>query len=102
MLSLAMPTIIIGLCTIEFELPGVNSLKEKRSILKSMLTRMHNQFNISNAEIDHHDVLESAVIAFTVVTTGTQHANQTISTIINWIEAKYPDALIVNQEIEIL
>lgn len=97
-----MPTIIIGLCTIEFELPGVTTIKEKRSILKSLLTRLHNKFNVSTAEIDHHDHVQSSVIAFTTVTTGTRHANQTISTVINWIEASYPDALIVNQDIEIL
>jgi uncharacterized protein YlxP (DUF503 family) len=97
-----MPKIIIGLCTIEFELPGVMSLKDKRSILKSLLTRLHNQFNISAAEVDFHDVLNASVIAFTAVTTDTRHANQIISNILNWIEKNYPDALIVNQEIEIL
>ena len=97
-----MPKIIIGLCTIEFELPGVTTIKDKRSILKSMLTRLHNQFNISAAEVDYQDVLQSSVIAFTTVTNDTRHVNQTISTVLNWIEANYPDALIVNQEIEIL
>ncbi len=97
-----MTKIIIGLCTVEFELPGVTSLKEKRSILKSLLTRLHNQFNVSTAEIDFNDALNASVIAFTTVTNDTRHANQTISSILNWIEKTYPDALIVNQEIEIL
>lgn len=97
-----MPKIILGLCTVEFELAGVTNLKEKRSILKSMLTRLHNTFNISTAEIDFHDVVNASVIAFTLVTNDTRHANQTISTILNWVEKNYPDAQIVNQEIEIL
>lgn len=97
-----MPTIIIGLCTVEFELPGVTNLKEKRSILKSMLKRLHNTFNISAAEIDDQDVVNSGVIAFTTVTTATNHAHKTISTILNWLEKHYPDALIVDQSIEIL
>ena len=97
-----MPKIIIGLCTVEFELPGALSLKDKRSVLKSLLTRLHHQFNVSTAEVDLHDVVNASVIAFTAVTTDTRHANQVISTILNWIEKNYPDALIVNQEIEIL
>lgn len=97
-----MPKIILGLCTVEFELAGVTTIKDKRSILKSMLTRLHNTFNISTAEIDFHDVLNASVIAFTLVTNDTRHANQTISTVLNWIEKNYPDAQIVNQEIEIL
>ncbi len=97
-----MAKIIIGLCTVEFELPGVVTIKDKRSILKSLLARMHNQFNVSAAEIDFQDALNASVIAFTTVTTDTRHVNQVISTILNWIEKNYHDALIVNQEIEIL
>jgi uncharacterized protein YlxP (DUF503 family) len=97
-----MPRIVIGLCTLEFHLPGVTSLKEKRSILKSMLKRLHNTFNVSAAEVDFQDSWDSAVIAIGTVTTSTHHANQTISIIINWIEANYPDALIVQQEIEMV
>jgi|SRR5215207_3233121 len=97
-----MPKIILGLCTVEFELAGVTTLKDKRSILKSMLGRLHNQFNVSTAEIDYHDAVNASIIAFTLVTNDTHFANQTISTILNWIEANYPDAEIVNQEIEIL
>jgi uncharacterized protein YlxP (DUF503 family) len=97
-----MPKIILGLCTVELELAGVTTLKEKRSILKSLLTRLHNTFNISTAEIDFNDVVNSSVIAFTLVTNDTRFANQTISNILNWIDANYPDAQIVNQEIEIL
>jgi uncharacterized protein len=97
-----MPNAIIGLCTIKFHLPGTSSLKEKRSILKSMLARLHNTFNVSAAEVDQHDVWQSAVIAVASVSNSTSHANQIISNILNWIEANYPDALIVQQDIEIL
>jgi hypothetical protein len=37
---------IIGVCTIELHLPGVGSLKQKRSIMKPLLARLHNSFNI--------------------------------------------------------
>ncbi len=97
-----MPRIVIGLCTLEFHLPGVLSLKEKRSILKSLLKRLHNTFNVSAAEVDFQDSWQEAVIAVATVTTSTPHAHQTLSHIITWIEANYPDALIVNQEIEIV
>lgn len=97
-----MPTIKIALCTLELELSGVETLKDKRSILKSLLTRLHNTFNISTSEVDHHDIPDSSVIAFAVVTTATNHAHSTVSTVLNWIEKEYPEALIVEQAIEIL
>jgi uncharacterized protein len=93
---------VVGLCTIEFQLPGVSSLKEKRSILKSMLQRLHNTFNVSAAEVDKNDELEAATIGVAVVTNNSAHANQVINNVITWIEKYYSDAVIMNEQIEIL
>jgi uncharacterized protein len=99
---MSQPTSIVGLCVMEFYLPGLNSLKDKRSILKPMLTRLRNTFNVSTAEVGHHDVWQSAAIAVATVTNTTVHANQVIDNVIKWIEDNYPDAVIVKQNIEIL
>jgi uncharacterized protein len=97
-----MTTTIIGLCTLKLYLPGVHSLKEKRGILKSMLARMHNTFNVSAAEVDHQDVWQTAGIAFVLVGTSGTHVNQVIRNILDWMETHFPDAVISQQEIEIL
>jgi uncharacterized protein YlxP (DUF503 family) len=97
-----MPHVIIALCILELDLAGLESLKEKRSILKSLLTRLHNAFNISASEVDLQNHIQSAVIAFASVTNATPHAHQTISSVTKWIEKNYPDVEIVHQEIEIL
>lgn len=93
---------MVGLCTIEFAFEGLASIKDKRSILKSLLSRLHNQFNASAAEVDQHDSLSSGVIAIAVVTNNSRHANQMLDTILDWIERTYPDAQIVGQDLEIL
>ena len=97
-----MPRAIVGLCIVEFHLPGVSSLKEKRSILKSMLARMHNAFNVSAAEVDYQDMWQSSIIAFAIVSNSSIHVNQVANKTIRWIEAHYPEALIVDQQIEVL
>lgn len=93
---------IIGLCTIEFHLPDVSSLKQKRSILKSMLSKLHNQFNVSASEVDENDRWQSAVIAIVVVSNSSRHAQQVLQTALGWIESRYPEAMIVKQTIEML
>ena len=93
---------IVGLCIVEFHLPGVSSLKEKRSILKSMLARMHNAFNISAAEIDYQDKWRSSIIAFAIVSNSSTHVNQVANKTISWIESRYPEALIIDQQMEVL
>jgi uncharacterized protein YlxP (DUF503 family) len=97
-----MPRAIVGLCIIEFHLPGVSSLKEKRSILKSMLARIHKTFNISAAEVDYQDKWQSSTIAFAVVSNSSKHIYQVTSKTINWIETHYPEAVIVDQQMEVL
>jgi uncharacterized protein YlxP (DUF503 family) len=93
---------IVGLCTIEFYLPGLSSLKEKRSILKSMLARMHNTFNVSAAEVARQDTWQSAIIAFAIVSNSTMHAKQVIDSVLKWVESSYPEAMIVKHEVEVL
>ena len=93
---------IIGFCEIELYLPGVTSLKEKRGIIKSMLTKMRNQFNIANAEVGKLDAWQSSTIAITTVSNSTSHCHEMIQTVLKWIESRYPDAMITKQNTEIL
>lgn len=95
-------TTIVGLCTIELYLPGIGSLKGKRSVIKSLLTRLRNTFNVSAAEVGHLDVWQSAAIAVAVVSNESAHASQTIDNVLRWIESNFPDVYISSQEIEIL
>jgi uncharacterized protein YlxP (DUF503 family) len=92
----------VGLCTIEFHLPEVTSLKAKRSILKSMLAKLHNTFNLSAAEVDANDKWQTAVIALAIVSNSNRHAQQVLQSAVDWIEAHYPEALIVKQRIEMI
>src|SRR5262245_38216112 len=93
---------IIGLCTLELHLAGLQSLKEKRRIIKTMLTRLQNCFNVSAAEVAYLDSWQSAVIAIVTVSNSTPHVQQVIGNTVKWIESNFPDAYIVRQEIEIL
>lgn len=97
-----MSNAIVGLCTFDLYLPGVASLKEKRSIIKPLLKRLRDQFNISASEVDYQDVHQSARIAVVLVTNDGRHAQQSLDNIIKWIETHFPDAPITRQEVEIL
>ena len=92
----------VMLCTIDLSLEGVHSLKQKRSIVKSLITRIRKQFNIAAAEVDYHDVWQSSQIAIVSISNKAAHANKIIETVIAWIEIHYPDAMIVGEQREIL
>jgi uncharacterized protein YlxP (DUF503 family) len=58
---------IIGVMTANLHLQGIGSLKEKRSIVKSVIGRLQSRFNISISEVDHNDSKEIATLGISVV-----------------------------------
>jgi uncharacterized protein YlxP (DUF503 family) len=58
---------IIGVMTANLHLHGIESLKEKRSIVKSVIGRLQSRFNVSISEVDHNDSKLIATIGVAVV-----------------------------------
>ncbi|MGA2172837.1 MAG: DUF503 domain-containing protein [Sedimentisphaerales bacterium] len=58
---------IVGVMTANLHLQGIGSLKEKRSIVKSVIGRLQSRFNISVSEVDHNDSKEIATLGISVV-----------------------------------
>jgi uncharacterized protein YlxP (DUF503 family) len=89
----------VAVMTIELRLPGCASLKEKRGRLKPLLAGVHRQFNVSAAEIERQDSHTAAVIACAVVSNDGRHAQQVLDGLPAWIEARWPDLQIVDQQL---
>jgi len=70
---------VIGVRTWELHLPGVHSLKEKRAVLQSLKTRLHNQFNVSVAETAHQDSWQRGELTACIVATDRRHADSVMS-----------------------
>jgi len=58
---------VVGLGIITFRLHDCRSLKEKRKIVKSTITRLRNNFNVSIAEVGSNDIYRKAEIGFALV-----------------------------------
>jgi uncharacterized protein YlxP (DUF503 family) len=92
----------IGLLTLHFLLPGCSSLKEKRSRLKPLLARLHREFNISVAEVNHQDRWQEAVLACALVSNERSHTRKALEHVQHWIEHNWSDATLVDHHIELL
>ena len=93
---------IVGTCLIELHIDGNESLKGKRAALKPLLARLHKEFNVSAAEVDHHDSWQTASIALACVANDPAHVEQVLTTAVQWIESNRPDLQVVDWQIEIL
>ena len=76
----------IGVCTIELRLPGNGSLKGKRSAIKSIVTRVGREFNVSIAEVDAQDIWQRAVLGVACVSSSATYAHGQLERVVQWIE----------------
>ena len=52
---------------IKLHAPWVHSLKEKRMIVKSLMAKLQNKFNVSVAEVDEQDIHQTIVIGVAAI-----------------------------------
>lgn len=76
----------IGVCKIWLHIPESRSLKTKRRVIKSLVVRLKNRFNIAIAEVDVLDAHQSAVLAAVSVSNDAAYLNSLISRVITFIE----------------
>jgi uncharacterized protein len=93
---------VIGACIIELDLPGIESLKQKRSLLKGLIARLHKEFNVTAAEVDLHDAWQATSLGVATVTTSAAHAQSLLNNLVRWIETNRPDLEVVDQYIELI
>ena len=78
------------------------SLKEKRQIVKSILTRVRNEFNVSIAEVDEQDLWQSAVLGIACVSNSQSYAHGQLEAVLRFIDRQRPDCPLGAYEIEML
>ena len=92
---------VVGIGIITFRLHDCRSLKGKRKIVKSIIHRTRNQFNVSMAEIGSNDVYQRAEIGFALVGNNNRLVNSKLDKIINMTEA-LGLAELIDTELEII
>ena len=76
---------VVGILVLELHIPDAQSLKQKRSVIKSLKQRMQQQFHVSVAEVDGHDKWQVATLGIAKVSTDTANLDQTFEYIDNFV-----------------
>ena len=92
----------VAICQVTLQLFGVSSLKEKRRILKPVLTRLPRHFNVAVAEVEYQDKWQSSVICFATVGNDRAYLHGLLEKAVAWIEQNRVDATIESYSIEFL
>ena len=77
---------VVGICNVTLRLSSVSSLKGKRQIVKKVIARSKNRFNVSIAEVGCHDEWKKAEIGFAAVGKGGSFVNSVLDKVLDYIE----------------
>lgn len=76
----------VAICVLELYIPGVNSLKAKRQVTKSLIQRLRNRFNVSIAETGSQDLWQRVELGLAVVCYNGAGADSIMEKIFTFVE----------------
>jgi len=94
-----MSMIKIAVLKMKLYAPWVHSLKEKRMVVKSLLVKMRNKFQVSAAEVEDQDIHQSVVIGVAAIVPHSAQADSLMNEIVSFVEQN-TEAEIVKEERE--
>jgi uncharacterized protein YlxP (DUF503 family) len=90
----------ISVCQIELRIPENQSLKGKRQVIKSIITRLQNRYKVSVAEVDNQNLWQLATLGIACVSNHRRHADETLANVVKFIIQNYPNVELLSSEIE--
>ena len=91
---------LVASCEIKLYLPGVSTLKDKRKIVKSLLQKTKNKFNLAAAEVDSQDYIQTAVLGIAAVGSDYKNLQSLMDKYLDFIES-FPEFLLTDFEVTI-
>jgi uncharacterized protein len=91
----------VGSCKIELRIPGSDSLKAKRRVIKSLKERVHARFAVAIAEVDRLDDWQRATLGVACVSNDARLVDSVLSKVVSWIELS-GDVLLLDYDIDIV
>ena len=92
----------VGICKVKLRLPDNLSLKGKRQVVKSLIARLKNKFNVSVAEVEDNDLWQLATIGICFVSNDKRFTNEVLSKAVELVVNNQGDFEMLDYEIEIL
>ncbi|MCJ7605505.1 MAG: DUF503 domain-containing protein [Dehalococcoidales bacterium] len=92
----------VGVAKVSLRLPENLSLKGKRQVLKSIISRVRNKFDVAVAEVDNNDNWYLMTIGISTISNDRRHTNQVLSNVVEFIEKARFEAEMLDYEIEII
>ncbi|MGC9194583.1 MAG: DUF503 domain-containing protein [Syntrophobacteraceae bacterium] len=91
----------VGVALVVFRLHEIHSLKDKRRIVKSLVEKSRNRFNVSVAEVGDQDVYERASIGIAAIGNDGRVLNSLLDRIVDFMDS-LALAELISREMELI
>lgn len=91
----------VGACKLTLHVPTSASLKDKRQIVRSVLQRLRNQYEVAAAEVDSLDSWQIATLGISYVSNDASHAQTVLEKAARYVEESRPDVDVTEVEIDV-
>jgi len=89
----------LGVLSIAVHIPAAQSLKDKRSVLKSLKDQVRRKFNVSIAELDGQDKWQVSTLGFAMINSDNRYIDSHLAHILSFVEG-FPGLDICDSAIE--
>jgi hypothetical protein len=93
--------VIVGAAVVELHVHGSQSLKQKRGVVRSVVQRLRNRFNVAVAEIGGQDTWQRAVLGITTTGIDRTRVREVLNRVLVFIEELHL-AEVTNSDVELL
>ncbi|MBQ26640.1 MAG: hypothetical protein CMH81_00645 [Nitrospiraceae bacterium] len=76
---------VVAVYTIVIIISESHSLKDKRRVLMQLRDKITRKFNVSMAEIDHHNLWQKTTLGIACLANEQRHVNQVLDQVMNAI-----------------
>lgn len=91
----------VAVLSVRLDIPGVHSLKEKRSIVKRLLGRVQSRFHVAVAEVAHQDHWQTAGLGFAAIGNDVAVLQSCMQKVADFIQAD-AEGVVVDFQVEFL
>ncbi len=92
---------IVGILAVQVSIYEALTLKDKRSVIKSLKDRIGNKYNVSIAEVGDNDRIKSSLLGIALICNDSRFAQSTLSSVVDFIR-KIPQLTLVDYTIEMV
>jgi uncharacterized protein YlxP (DUF503 family) len=93
--------VIVGAAVVELHVHGSQSLKQKRGVVRSVVQRLRNRFNVAVAEIGGQDTWQRAVLGITTTGNDRTQVRGVLNRTLVFVEELHL-AEVTNSDVEVL